>query len=111
MPPRDTSVSRIENEAQLLRFLCASSADDIGQRRKVCQRLSRYSWRDNDHRILFESIGELLARNSQAILDHLPAELSRRGFPDISCDPLCAPSALDSDAALALAEKLLRASQ
>lgn len=99
----------IESEKQLLRFLCASGGD-IAHRRELVQKLRQYSWRDNDHRILFETIGELLARNSQTILDHLPAELTRRGFPDISCDALATPPALDSHAAFALAEQLLRAS-
>lgn len=106
----NTSVSCIENEEQLLRFLCAPG-HDIEHRREILQTLRQYSWCDNDHRILFEAIRELLARNSQRILEHLPAELTRRGFPDISWDALAAPSALNSAAALALAEKLVRASQ
>lgn len=110
MHSKNNSISCADTEAQLLRFLCASG-EDIAQRRRVFQRLSQYSWRDNDHRILFEAIGELLARNSQKILEHLPAELTRRGFPDISCYALSAPAELTPDAALALAEKLLRASQ
>ncbi len=107
-PESDSSIP--SDETQLLRFLCATG-ENIAQRRRVWQQLSVYSWRDNDHRILFETIGELLARNSQAILDHLPAELTRCGFPDISCDALFVPAALNSEAALALAEKLVRASQ
>lgn len=109
MHSKDNSVSCSESEMQLLRFLCASG-EDTSRRRKLLHQLAWYSWRDNDHRILFEAIGELLARNPQKVLEHLPAELTRRGFPDISCDALAVPPALDSDAALALAQKLLRAS-
>lgn len=110
MHPNDISVSRIDNERQLLRFLCAAE-ENIALRKRVCQQLTVYSWSDNDHRILFEAIGELLMRNSQNILEHLPAELTRRGFPDMPCEALCASSELNSEAASALAEKLLRASQ
>lgn len=105
----NNSVSCAENEKELLRCLCASG-EDIAQRREVFQKLQQYSWCDNDHRILFEAIGGMLARNSQKLLQDLPAELTRRGFPDISCDALFAPSELNSAAALALAEKLARAS-
>lgn len=109
MRSKNTFVSRYAIEQELLRFLYASTKH-LGERRLVLQRLAPYSWCDNDHRILFEAIRELLARNSQEVLDHLPAELTRRGFPDISCDALAVPSALGSDAALALAEKLIRVS-
>ncbi len=109
MHSKNNPVSCAETEEQLLRFLCADGKD-IAQRREICQRLRKYSWRDNDHGILFEAIGDLLARNSRTILEHLPAELTRRGFPDISCDALSAHSALNLDAALVLAEKLVRAS-
>lgn len=109
MHSKNNPVSCAENEEQLLRFLCASG-EDIANQRELVQKLRQYSWRDNDHRILFETIGDLLVRNSQTILDHLPAKLTRRGFPDISCDALATPPALDSHAAFALAEQLLRAS-
>lgn len=110
MHSKSDSVSCATNEEQLLRFLCAN-AEDIAQRRELFQKLRQYSWRDNDHRILFEAIGELLARNSQNILEHLPAEITRRGFPDTSCHALSTPSSLSVKAALALAEKLAHASQ
>lgn len=105
MHPKDTSVSSIEDEKQLLQFLCATS-EDIGQRRKLFQRLSQYSWRDNEHQILFEAIGELLATAPQQILAHLPAAVTRHGFPEISCDALAQSSGLNSASAFALAEQL-----
>jgi hypothetical protein len=109
MQPKDTSVSRIENEEQLLRFLCASG-EAVPSRREVSQCLSQYSWRDNERQILFEAIGELLALAPQQILEHLPAALTRRGFPDTSCESLATPSQLNAATALRLAEDLLRAS-
>jgi hypothetical protein len=109
MQPKNTSVSRIENEKQLLRFLCASG-EAVPSRREVLQRLAKYSWRENEHQILFEAIGELLAAAPQQILEHLPAALTRRGFPDTSCESLATPSAVNAGAALKMAEDLLRAS-
>ncbi len=74
------------------------------------RRLADYSWRDADHEILFEVIGELLAREPQQILAHLPAAITRRGFPDISCEWLARDCGMDSAQARELAEELLRAS-
>ncbi len=110
MHSNEESVSPIETEKQLLRFLCASG-EDVTARRGAFHRLSEYSWRDRDHRILFESIGELLSSVPRQILAHLPAALTRRGFPDISCDSVAAPGQLNAAEALALAEEMLRASQ
>lgn len=110
MHSKNISVSRIENEKQLLRFLCASN-EDASQRRELVTRLNQYSWRDNEHQILFEAIGELLASAPQQILSHLPAALTRLGFPDISCDALAESPRINTAEALALADELLRASQ
>lgn len=110
MHSKNTSVSRTKNEKRLLGFLCASN-EDIAQRRQLFQRLSQYSWRDNEHQILFEAIGELLATAPQHIMSHLPAALTRLGFPDISCDALAESPCITSTTAFALAEELLRASQ
>ncbi|MGB6484006.1 MAG: hypothetical protein WBE86_11025 [Candidatus Acidiferrales bacterium] len=110
MHSSEGSVSPIEAEKQLLRFLCANG-EDSAARQKFWQRLSEYSWRDRDHEVLFETIGELLSSAPRQILAQLPAALTRRGFPDISCDFLFTPPQLSAAAALALAEELLRASQ
>jgi hypothetical protein len=106
----EPSVSRLEDEKQLLRFLCAPG-EDVTERRNVCQRVNQYSWRDNDHGVLFETIGELLSAAPHEVLPHLPAALTRRGFPDLACDWLATPTRLNTNQAFALAEELLRASQ
>ncbi len=109
MHSKNTFVSRAENEKSLLRFLCANG-QTVAQRRQVYRQLAQYSWRTNENQILFEAIGELLAAAPAQILSHLPATLTRRGFPDISCDALAGSCALDAAAAFELAEELLRAS-
>lgn len=110
MPSKDTSVSPTDNERQLLRFLCAQD-QDVVQRRNLFQRLSQYPWRDREHQILCEAIGELLATAPYDILNALPAALTRCGFPDISCEALAESPCINAAAAFALAEGLLRASQ
>jgi hypothetical protein len=110
MRSSEESVSPMETEKQLLRFLCASG-EDAGARRKLFRRLSEYPWRDRDHEILFGAIGELLSSAPGQILAHLPAALTRRGFPDISWEGLAASPQINEAEALALAEELPGASQ
>ncbi|HEV2287711.1 MAG TPA: hypothetical protein VGR81_02025 [Candidatus Acidoferrales bacterium] len=109
MQPNPKENTRMESERQVLRFLCAGGADAAAQQ-NVARRLADYSWRDADHEILFEAIGELLAREPRRILRELPAAITRRGFPDIACEWLAEDSAMDSTDAMELTEKLLRAS-
>jgi hypothetical protein len=110
MPSHDGYVSPIENEKELLRLLCANGVS-IVDRQTLRRQLTCYCWRDRDHGVLFETIGELLSAAPREILAHLPAALTRRGFPDMSCDWLAAPSELNANEAFALAENMLRASQ
>ncbi|HEV2422230.1 MAG TPA: hypothetical protein VGS59_11025 [Candidatus Acidoferrales bacterium] len=110
MHSKYASVPRLDNEKQLLRFLCASG-EDIVRRRKLLQQLRQYSWRNKEHQVLFEAIGELLTTAPQQIVGHLPAAVTRLGFPDVSCDALADPPRINAAAAFALAEELLRASQ
>lgn len=109
MEPNRRTKPRAERERQLLRFLCASETD-AAIRKSVARRLADYSWRDADHEILFEAIGELLARDPRHILSELPAAITRRGFPDIACDWLAEDSGMDSADAMEIVEELLRAS-
>ncbi|MFZ0335570.1 MAG: hypothetical protein WAN10_02530 [Candidatus Acidiferrales bacterium] len=80
-------------------------------RGKAAELLASYRWSEPDNTILFECIRELLGQDSRHILLHLPAALTRRGFPDISCDGLAASPQINEAEALALAEELLGASQ
>jgi hypothetical protein len=107
---QNASVSMIEDEKRLLRFLC-SNAEDLSVRKELLQRLNKYSWRERDHQILFEAVSELLLAAPHQVLEHLPATLTRRGFPDISYSWLAGSPALDAAAVFALAEELLHASQ
>jgi hypothetical protein len=109
MEPSQKEDARTECERRLLRFLCAREAD-AAARRSVARRLADYSWRDADHEILFEAISELLRGEPRQTLSELPAAITRRGFPDISCEWLAEDCGMDSTQARELAEELLRAS-
>ena len=103
-------VAREAVEKQLLRFLCASAEDAMG-RHTICDRLNKYPWLDADNQVLFETIRDLLLTVPREILLHLPAALTRRGFPDISCDLLETSMPISVAEAHALAETMMRESQ
>lgn len=100
--------ARGDSERQVLHFLCASR-EEIAQRRKLFQQLRQYPWSESENQILFEAIGELLTTAPHQIPRHLPGALTRLGFPDIDCDALADSPRINSTAAFALAEELLRA--
>lgn len=102
--------SRADKETRLLQFVC-DAAGNKSARGNVVRMLGDYSWLDADNEILFETIRELFARNSRDILDHLPAELTRRGFPDLPWEPLKQRSRLAGVEAVELAGELLRAAK
>lgn len=99
--------SRAEKEMRLLQFVCDAN-EDTPSRGDVIRMLADYAWLDADNEILFEAIRELFARNSRDILDHLPAELTRRGFPDLPWEPLKQHSRLAGAETVELAAELLR---
>lgn len=90
---------------RLLQFLC-DAGGDASARRAALRLLETYSWRDADNEILFETIRVLFAQNPRDILDHLPAALTRRGFPDLPWEPLRHRSRLAAGEAVALAREL-----
>jgi hypothetical protein len=102
----NSSAARAAAETKLLQFLC-DARRDLAARRRILGMLGNYSWRTHDNTIFFECIRELFARAAQHIPAHLPAILTRRGFPDMPCELLASPSELTAAAALALTEHLL----
>lgn len=102
--------SRADKETRLLQFVCDATGNKSA-RGNVIRMLADYAWLDADNEILFETIRELFARNSRDILEHVPAELTRRGFPDLPWEPLKQPSPLAGFEAVELAGELLRSAK
>lgn len=105
-----SSQTRAELETNLLRFLCDAQSE-ITSRRRVFSIIESYAWSTPDFAIFFDGIRDLFERDPKHILANLPAQLTRRGFPDMPCEILAAPPTLSSASALALAKKLLRLSK
>ena len=102
--------SRADKETRLLQYVC-DATEDKSLRGNVIRVLADYAWLDADNEILFEAIRGLFARNPRDILHHLPAELTRRGFPDLPWEPLSQRSRLVGVDAVALASELLRSAK
>jgi len=102
--------SRADKETRLLQFVC-DATEDQPARESVIRMLADYAWLDVDNEILFEAIRQLFAQSPRDILSHLPAELTRRGFPDLPWEPLKHRSRLAAVGAVELAGELLRATK
>lgn len=96
---------RTQQELQLLQFLCLPAASGE-HRTRVLGRLSHYSWRESDHQVIFEALSELSAAPPHELRALLPAQLTRKGFPDISLDVCFQPPGLSPDEAEELAHSL-----
>jgi hypothetical protein len=96
---------RIEQEIQLLQFLCLPDAPGA-HRTGVLRRLSRYSWREPDHQVIFEALSEISSAPPHELRALLPAQLTRKGFPDMSLDLYFQPPDLSPDEAQELAHSL-----
>ena len=72
----------IELEREILRAMC-NGALAPAQIEAAREALREYAWRDEEHRVVFEALAR--ARNTDAIplREHLPAQATRMGFPDV----------------------------
>ena len=102
--------SRADKETRLLQFVCDATKDKSA-RANVIRMLADHAWLDADNEILFEAIRQLFTQSPREILTHVPAELTRRGFPDLPWEPLKQRSRLTGDEAIELAGELLRAAK
>jgi hypothetical protein len=81
--PDGNDASRIVNlERAILRLLCRSAAPDRLDRDDV-RSLTNYTWKDPEHRIVFEALGKVRANDAAALREQLPAVATRMGFPDV----------------------------
>ena len=90
MPSSDELKSVIELEGEILRMLCRTQAInssvselDIKSRERLVDELRAYDWQDAEHRIVFEAIAKLPARDAVELRRQLPAQTTRMGFPDV----------------------------
>ena len=101
---RDTK----EIERLVLGALCTGpfSLDD---RSETLRSLADYNWILPDHRVIYEALRRSRQRNSAALREHIVAEITRLGFPDIEVEPFFNPCSLTKAEIVVLANALLAA--
>ena len=85
--------SSLEVERAFLRALCAAPLS-YQERDIILRRIAEYNWRSPDHRVIYEALRRSRQPNSDALREHIIAEITRLGFPDIDVAPYFVPSAL-----------------
>jgi hypothetical protein len=75
---RAAGQSVVENERQVLRAVCQGA---FGSRANL-NTLRSYRWREPLHQVIFEILISRPGSNPELLLEQLPAQLTRRGFPE-----------------------------
>jgi hypothetical protein len=101
---RDTK----ESERLLLAALCANLLP-LDERNEILRVLANYDWVGQDHHAIYEALRRSRPRHSAALREHIIAEVTRLGFPDIDVAPFFAPPALSKSEIEKLAGALLEA--
>jgi hypothetical protein len=103
-PARDL----LEVERTFLGGLCAVPLS-LEERGTSLRKLAEYNWRSPDHRVIYEALRRSRQPDSAALREHIAAEITRLGFPDIDITPFFVPSALSKTDIARLADTLLAA--
>ena len=95
--------ARIAIERRVLQMMCQGTPVDCGHD-TAKHLLQNYRWREPLHRIIYEVLVSLPTSQPEIIRAQLPAQMTRRGFPDVPLDEFF-PSHLSNDEEV---ESLLR---
>ncbi len=82
MPSQEDRIEGLE--LFVLRGLCAYPGGDEGYAKCVAG-LASYSWRDAEHRVVYEALVRIRFLPQALRRAELPAEVTRMGFPDVDC--------------------------
>jgi hypothetical protein len=103
-PARDL----LEVERVFLGGLCVVPLS-LEERDTTLRKLAQYNWHSPDHRVIYEVLRRSRQRDSAALREHISAEITRLGFPDIDIAPFFASSRLSRTAIATLTDTLLAA--
>ena len=81
----------------------------LEDRSEALRSLADYNWILPDHRVIYEALRRSRQRNSAALREHIVAEITRLGFPDIEVEPFFNPCTLTKAEIVGLANALLAA--
>ncbi|MFY9730752.1 MAG: hypothetical protein WB723_06555 [Candidatus Acidiferrales bacterium] len=102
------SLNTEEVERLLLGALCTGPLT-LENRTDTLRRLADHNWIHPDHRVIYEALRRSRQRHSAALREHIVAEITRLGFPDIEVEPFFNPCTLTKAEIAGLANTLLSA--
>lgn len=107
-----STISRNTEEVErlLLGALCTGPLT-LEDRRNALLRLADYNWIGRDHRVIYEALRRSRQPESAALREHIVAEITRLGFPDIDVESFLNPCTLTKAEIVGLANALLAASR
>jgi hypothetical protein len=95
-----------EIERLLLGALCMGPLTPQ-DRSDTLRNLADYNWTSPDHRVIYEALRRSRQRESTALREHIVAEITRLGFPDIEVEPFFNSCTLTKAEVVRLANALL----
>jgi hypothetical protein len=95
-------------ERVLLGALCTAPLTPE-DRSDTLRSLADYNWVHPDHRVIYEALRRSRQRRSATLREHIVAEITRLGFPDIEIEPFFNPCTLTKAEIVRLANALLAA--
>jgi hypothetical protein len=78
----DSPITVTQIERDILRGLCAGVIDSVSWRRMIDQ-LTAHSWKDPEHKVVYDALRAIRSQDAQTRRQELPAEVTRMGFPDV----------------------------
>jgi hypothetical protein len=82
MPENQSSERTSSLERRILQALCALEITPQNWDRFAAS-LSDYSWREPDHRVVYDALRGIRSHDASTRRDQLPAQVTRMGFPDV----------------------------
>jgi hypothetical protein len=94
-------------ERAILRALCgdAIAADARGM---ILEKLAGHQWHEAEHRIVYEALQRVDAREGTGTRERLPAQATRMGFPDVNWEHYFAAEASAEAALVRMVRELVR---
>ena len=102
------SLNTEEVERLLLGALCTGPLT-LENRTDILRSLAHYNWIHPDHRVIYEALRRSRQRHSAALREHIVAEITRLGFPDIEVEQFFHPCTLTKAEIARFANALLAA--
>jgi hypothetical protein len=84
--------SLAELELSLLRALCNQAINSPRAWTRLANEFAEYRWWQPDHQVVFEALRKVGVCDRQTLLQQLPSEATRMGFPEISWDRYFTPA-------------------